>query len=119
MSVSSIFKGWMHGATQNIFSPAILLDPRVRALNKASFYETAGKNIFEKAIKFIMMNDYKYILILTFGITFSLIFGFFQAAGLLLMLKENSTFCILIILFVFYFLFLFLNRRSRGSFLLF
>ena len=43
-------------------------------------------------------------MILILGIVFSLIFGFLQAAGMFLLLKENLTLSILIILFILYFL---------------
>jgi len=42
-------KAWLEGMLVNLAAPALLSDPRVRALPKPSFYNTAGATLWERA----------------------------------------------------------------------
>ena len=104
MPMSSLILGWSHGAVQNLVSPSILLDPRVRSFNKLSFYETKGNNIFEKTMIFILKNDKQYILFLILGMISSIIFVTLQFTGIILLIKDNIILAILMLLYILYFI---------------
>jgi len=46
-------KAWLEGMVVNLGSPALLDDPRVRALPKPSFYNTPGAGLSEKARRYL------------------------------------------------------------------
>ena len=71
---TAIMESWVRGAIQNLASPAIAIDPRVRQLNEKSFYNTEGRNIFDKALNFINGNNPTFVTILLIGLSSSLIF---------------------------------------------
>src|SRR4051812_49251702 len=48
LPLSAYAKAWFEGMVVNLASPALLIDPRVRALPKPSFYNTPGASLWEK-----------------------------------------------------------------------
>src|SRR5262249_57095274 len=46
---AALAKGWLEGMVVNLAAPALLADPRVRALPKPSFYNTPGASLWQKA----------------------------------------------------------------------
>src|SRR4029077_8052376 len=48
LPLSAYAKAWLEGMVVNLASPALLIDPRARALPKPSFYNTPGASLWEK-----------------------------------------------------------------------
>ena len=87
---AAIVKSWVKGAIQNLASPVIAIDPRVRQLNEKSFYNSKGKSIFEKALNFIADNNPTFVIILLIGLLISLIFSVAQLCGFFLLIKRHG-----------------------------
>ena len=101
---AAIVKSWVKGAIQNLASPVIAIDPRVRQLNEKSFYNSKGKSIFEKALNFIADNNPTFVIILLIGLLISLIFSVAQLCGFFLLIKRHKWAAIFGLLYVLYFL---------------
>ena len=101
---TAIMESWVRGAIQNLASPAIAIDPRVRQLNEKSFYNTEGRNIFDKALNFINGNNPTFVTILLIGLSSSLIFSIAQLFGFFLLIKQHKWAALFGLLYVIYFL---------------
>ena len=102
--LSSIAKGWVYGAINNLASPAVALDPRVRKLNINSFYNSQGTNIFDRAIDFLSNNSSTYIFFLLGGVIVSILGIFLQMFGLGALLRYHVWIALFGTLFIMYFL---------------
>ena len=49
LPLAAFVKSWLEGMVVNLAAPALLADPRVRALPKPSFYNTPGTTLWERA----------------------------------------------------------------------
>ena len=101
---SAILTSWVRGAIQNLASPAIANDPRIRRLNEKSFYNSEGKNIFEKAFNFIVDNNSTFVTILIIGLLISFIFSIAQLFGFFLLIKRHKWAATFGLLYILYFL---------------
>lgn len=99
-----IVNSWISGAIQNLASPSFAIDPRVRQLNENSFYNSKGKNIFEKALNFIEHNNPTFVTILLLGILSTFIFSIVQLFGFFFLFKKHKWAAIFGLLYVLYFL---------------
>jgi len=88
MPVSTLLYGWSYGAINSLASPALALDPRIRALNRNSFYNAQGTNIFQRAMNFVADNDPCYVSWLVIGAIGSIVALALQAYGWGLMLRR-------------------------------
>jgi len=64
----AVAKAWLIGAALNLFSPAILVSPPVRALPRTGFFATPGDTKLAKIGNFLFANDnplYAWIMLLT------------------------------------------------------
>jgi hypothetical protein len=61
-------KAWLEGMVINLAAPALLVDPRVRALPKPSFYATAGTSLGERAHAYLFDEPGRYQLLLVLGL---------------------------------------------------
>ena len=104
LPANAIVKSWVSGAIQNLASPAIAIDPRVRQLNEKSFYNSEGKNIFEKSYNFIAGNNSKFVIILLIGLLISLILSITQLVGFFLLVKRHKWAATFGLLYILYFL---------------
>ncbi len=104
LSTYSILNGLIYGVTNNLLSPAIAIDPRVRSLNSSSFYNTPGKGLIEKVINFVSNNNNWYLVFLTIAVVTSIFFVILQATGFILIFKSNYLLGFLIMFYVMYFL---------------
>src|SRR5262249_56439345 len=59
---------WLEGAVVNLGAPAVLADPRVRALPKPSFYNTPGVGLWQKARAYLLDDPRRYQLLLVPGL---------------------------------------------------
>jgi hypothetical protein len=65
LPISAYAKSWLDGIVVNVAAPAILGDPRLRALPKPSFYNTAGTTLTERARTYLFKYPglYQFILL--------------------------------------------------------
>jgi hypothetical protein len=61
-------RAWLEGMVVNLASPALLLDPRVRALPKPSFYNTPGQTLWDKSRAYLLDNFGLYQALLALGL---------------------------------------------------
>ena len=106
MPVSTLLYGWAYGTINNLASPALALDPRIRSLNKNSFYNSQGTSIFQRAWNFISENDARYISWLAIGAIGTIVSLALQVYGWTLMIRRLFWAGFFGSLFVMYFLLL-------------
>ena len=73
LDVGVIAKCWFFGAAKSAIVPSLVLDQRIRQLNRGSFYESAGNGLFEKVYMFLVQNNWVYVISLIGGSIVSVI----------------------------------------------
>lgn len=104
MAVSTLLQGWLYGAVNNLASPVIAVDPRIRKFNTKSFYNTPGNNILEKTVNFLEGNNPFFVTMIVLSIIGGLIFCSLQFAGWVLLLRSHFWVAVIGGLYVLYFL---------------
>ena len=87
LPLAAYVKAWLEGMVVNLASPALLVDPRVRALPKPSFYATAGTSLWERARGYIFDEPGRYQLLLVLGIVAMLPFLALEAVGFVMLAR--------------------------------
>ena len=82
LPLAAYAKAWLEGVVVNLGAPALLADPRVRALPKPSFYDTPGTSLWERARRYVFDDPGPYQLLLVIGVIGMLPFLALQAIGL-------------------------------------
>ena len=82
-------KAWLEGMVMNLGAPALLADPRVRALPKPSFYNTPGASLWEKARAYVLDDPGRYQLLLVAGLLAMLPFLVLEAVGLVMLARTQ------------------------------
>ena len=82
-------KAWLEGMVMNLGAPALLADPRVRALPRPSFYNTPGASLWEKARAYVFDDPGRYQLLLVAGLLATLPFLVLEAAGLVMLARTQ------------------------------
>jgi hypothetical protein len=90
LPVSAYAKAWLEGMIVNLAAPALLADPRVRALPKPSFYNTAGTSLWERARAYLFDNPGLYQLLLVLGLLAMLPFLVLEAIGFVMLARSMS-----------------------------
>jgi Dolichyl-phosphate-mannose-protein mannosyltransferase len=80
-------KAWLEGMVVNLAAPALLADPRVRALPKPSFYNTPGASLWQKARAYIFDDPGRYQLLLVLGLIAMLPFLALEAIGFVMLAR--------------------------------
>jgi len=80
-------KAWLEGTVVNLGSPALLDDPRVRALPKPSFYNTPGAGLWEKARRYLFDDPGRFQFLLVAGLLAMLPFLLLEAVGFVLLAR--------------------------------
>lgn len=106
MPFRTILYAWGFGALRNIAEPAIALDPRVRALNQASFYNAHGRGLIERSVDFITGNNAHYVVWLGLGLVGSAVSLALQVFGVFLSVRRMPWLALFGLLWVVYFLLL-------------
>jgi hypothetical protein len=86
--VSAYAEAWLEGMIVNLAAPALLADPRVRALPKPSFYNTAGTSLWERARAYLFDDPGRYQLLLVLGLLAMLPFLVLEAIGLVMLARS-------------------------------
>jgi hypothetical protein len=79
---------WLEGAVVNLGSPALLADPRVRALPKPSFYNTPGTGLWQKARAYLLDDPGRYQLLLVAGLVAMVPFLALEAVGFVMLARS-------------------------------
>jgi hypothetical protein len=85
---AAFVKSWLEGMVVNLAAPALLGDPRVRALPKPSFYETPGTTLWERAKRYLLDHLGTYQVVLVIGLATMLPFLLLQAAGFIMLARR-------------------------------
>jgi hypothetical protein len=88
LPVSAYAEAWLEGMIVNLAAPALLADPRVRALPKPSFYNTAGTSLWERARAYLFDNPGLYQLLLVLGLLAMLPFLMLEAIGFVMLARS-------------------------------
>jgi hypothetical protein len=84
---AALAKAWLEGAVVNLTAPALLADPRVRALPKPSFYNTPGAGLWHKARAYLFDDPGRYQLLLIVGLITMLPFLVLEAIGFVMLAR--------------------------------
>ena len=87
MSATTLAKAWATGAMLNLGAPALLTEPRIRALNEKSLINTAGSGLFDRVVSFVRGNNSWYVFWAIAAIALSVISCMLQFAGLIIALR--------------------------------
>src|SRR5438876_8859415 len=82
-------ENWIEGMVVNLAVPALIADPRVRALPKPSFYETAGRTLWERARAYLFEHVGRYQLLLALGIASMLPFLALESIGFIMLARDK------------------------------
>jgi hypothetical protein len=78
---------WLEGVAINLGAPALIADPRVRALPRPSFYHTPGAGLWEKAKTYLFADPRLYQLLLIVGLIAMLPFLALEAIGFVMLVR--------------------------------
>jgi hypothetical protein len=81
LPLTAFAAAWLEGMVVNLGAPALLADPRVRALPKPSFYNTPGAGLWQKARAYLLDDPGRYQLVLVAGLLAMLPFLALEATG--------------------------------------
>ena len=87
LPLSAYAKAWLEGMVVNLASPALLIDPRVRALPKPSFYNTPGASLWEKTRAYLFDDPAAYQVLLIIGLVAMLPILMLEAAGFVMLAR--------------------------------
>jgi hypothetical protein len=87
LPLDAYVKSWLEGMVANLAAPALLADPRVRALPKPSFYDTPGASLWERARHYLFDDPGAYQLLLILGVIGMLPFLALEAIGLVMLAR--------------------------------
>jgi len=78
---------WLEGMAINLGAPALIADPRARALPRPSFYNTPGGGLWEKARSYLFADPGLYQLLLIAGLVAMLPFLALEAIGFVMLAR--------------------------------
>jgi len=104
--VTAIAQAWMQGIVINLMAPAILGDPRIRALKTESFMGSTGGDIFSRARHVVASAPPAYLAAVALGGVGSVLTLVLAVAGLIVMLRRDVALACLSAALVGYFLLL-------------
>jgi hypothetical protein len=87
LPTSAFIRAWIEGIAINLASPALVHDPRVRALPKPSFYGTGGATLWQKARAYLFESPGLYQFLVLAGLLASVPLLILQAVGFFLLAR--------------------------------
>jgi hypothetical protein len=81
-------KSWIEGMAVNLGAPALLADPRVRALPKPSFTHTPGTSLWERTRVYFFERPSPYQVLLAIGLATMLPFLLLEAIGFVMLAQR-------------------------------
>jgi hypothetical protein len=82
-------KSWIEGMAVNLCAPALLADPRVRALPKPSFTHTPGASLWERTRVYFFERPGLYQVLLAIGLATMLPFLLLEAIGFVMLVQRR------------------------------
>jgi 4-amino-4-deoxy-L-arabinose transferase-like glycosyltransferase len=104
LPVKAHLRAWSEGALVNLATPAVLLDPRVRALPKPSFYNTPGQSLWEKSRAYLFERPGLYQVVLALGLVTLAPFVVLELIGLIMLSRIQPLAALLAASIIGYFL---------------
>jgi hypothetical protein len=89
LPLSDFAKAWVEGMVINLAAPALLSDPRVRALPKPSFYNTPGGSLWQKARNYLFDDPGRYQFLLILGLITMLPFLALEGIGFVMLARTT------------------------------
>jgi hypothetical protein len=89
LPLAAYAKAWLEGTVVNLAAPALLADPRVRALPKPSFYNTAGTSLWQRARAYLFAEPGAYQILLLLGLLAMLPFLALEAIGFVMLARRK------------------------------
>jgi hypothetical protein len=102
----AFIESWVEGMVVNLAAPAVLSDPRVRALPKPHYYATPGASLWERAKDYFFNDPGLYQLLVAAGLLAMLPLLLLEAIGLVMLARSQPWAAALALCLVAYFLFL-------------
>ena len=87
LPVSAYVEAWLEGMLVNLTAPALLVDPRVRALPKPSLYNTPGVTLWEKTRAYVFEHLSLYQVLLLVGLASMLPFLVLEVVGFIMLAR--------------------------------
>jgi 4-amino-4-deoxy-L-arabinose transferase-like glycosyltransferase len=87
LPLSAFAEAWIEGIVVNLASPALLADPRVRALPKPNFYAMPGASLWERTKAYFLDHPGLYQALLATGLIAMVPFIVLEAAGLVMLAR--------------------------------
>lgn len=87
LPATAFAEAWLEGMVVNLAAPALLSDPRVRALPKPSFYATPGGSLWQKTRTYLFDHPERYQLLLVVGLLATLPFLALEAIGFVMLAR--------------------------------
>ncbi|MGA7489210.1 MAG: hypothetical protein WBW74_19980, partial [Xanthobacteraceae bacterium] len=87
LPLTAFAAAWLEGAVVNLGAPALIADPRVRALPKPSFYNTAGGGLWLKARAYLLEDPGRYQLLLLAGLVAMVPFLVLETVGFVMLAR--------------------------------
>ncbi len=103
-STVAIVTAWLKGMALNIWTPAVLIDTRVRSFSGQSFYELEAPNFFRKVLQYLERSGPLYLFFFFVGAFGSFLSFIFSIYGLFILHSLRPWAAIFATLAVFYFL---------------
>ena len=89
LPLAAYAKAWLEGMVVNLGAPALLADPRMRALPKPSFYNTAGTTLWQRARAYLFAEPGAYQILLLLGLLAMLPFLALEAIGFVMLARSK------------------------------
>jgi hypothetical protein len=89
LPLAAYAKAWVEGMAVNLAAPALLDDPRVRALPKPSFYNTAGTTLWQRARAYLFDDPGLYQILLLAGLVGMIPFLVLEAVGFTMLARMS------------------------------
>jgi hypothetical protein len=86
--LQSIVKAWLYGAALNLGTPAVVMDPRVRAYNRKSLMDSNGTSLTGRLWSFLDGNDPNYLTWVVIGLIASVFCVALQFYGWIVLLRH-------------------------------
>jgi 4-amino-4-deoxy-L-arabinose transferase-like glycosyltransferase len=100
----TFIEAWIEGAATNLLAPAALGDPRVRTMEKPSFFATPGQSMLERAVHYFKSSSAAFAIVMMAGMAGSILSIALAAIGFVLLCRERAGWAVLAAVPVVYFL---------------
>jgi hypothetical protein len=87
LPLAAYVKAWLEGMVVNLGAPALIADPRVRALLKPSFYNTPGTSLWQRAYAYLFHDPGRFQLLLVAGLVAMLPFLVLELVGFVMLAR--------------------------------